>query len=190
MVHTYLRCADLHVFSAGALSNQYANYLVFDNAAKRSVHCLSIEARECRNEYVDEIARPARSKDDTRGTLSDSRCNAGRGTEHNGFAEERFREPARGRPPARLVALDERQHHQGGHQARSRVDASSRPGRLSELRCVALHATGGRKAIGIHDAGLERRIQVRYDVSRSAWIGRSDCRIAWMERNRRSVGAR
>ena len=37
--------------------------------------------------------------------------------------------------PARMVALDERQHHRGGHQAGSGVDAPRRHRGISELRC-------------------------------------------------------
>ena len=68
------------------------------------------------------------------------------------------RDATRRREATRLVALDERQHHQGGDQARSRVDAPHRHRRLPELRCLAVRRQGGGEAAGLHDAGVEGRL--------------------------------
>ena len=106
-----------------------------------------------------------------------------------GPLEGRLRRPAQRRATAGLVALDERQHHPGRHQARPRMDAPRRPGRLSEFRCGAFHSTGGQGALGLYAARLEGRLQIRHYACRSTGTGRGHRRLARMERVGRPVGA-
>ena len=73
----------------------------------------------------------------------------------------RLRESSERGPAPRLVALDERQHHQGRDQARPRVDAPRRHRRLPELRRLALRRQGRRQAPRLHDAGVEGGLLVR-----------------------------
>ncbi len=54
-------------------------------------------------------------------------------------------------------------------------------------RCA--DAAGGGQAPGLHDAGVEGRLQVRDDARRPTGTGRGDCRFAGLERDRRSVGS-
>ena len=68
-------------------------------------------------------------------------------------------EPAPGRPPPRVVALDERQHHPGRHQQGPRVDGPDRPGRRAQLR--RRHADTGHRlqAPHLHGCGLAGRLR-------------------------------
>ena len=60
--------------------------------------------------------------------------------------------------------------------------------RLPELRRRPEHAADRREAAGLHDAGVEGRLQVRHHAGRPAGPRNGDRRLAGMERKRRAVG--
>ncbi len=73
-----------------------------------------------------------------------------------------FENPPSTARAARLVALDEWQHHARRHQTRPRMDAPVRDCGIPEFRCGPAGATGCRQAVGVHDPGMGRRVQVRH----------------------------
>jgi len=81
----------------------------------------------------------------------------------------------------RLVALDERQHHQGRDPARSRVDAPRRDRRLPERRCVALPGSGRREAHCLYDTRVEGGVLVHHDARRPTRPRDGDRRLARLE---------
>jgi hypothetical protein len=103
-------------------------------------------------------------------------------------ARERLHHPSAVSEATRVVALDERQHHQRGHQARSGVDAARGDRRLPELRRVTLRRPGGREAAGLHDTRVERRVPLCDAAGRPARSRRGHCRFAWLERIGRTLG--
>ncbi len=117
---------------------------------------------------------------------------AGRFTNRHGCADRRVaaRIPrsAQRSPPARVVALDERQHFHRRHQARSRMDASRRRRRGHHLRRRHQHAAGGSAPPHLYDAGVEAGIQHRCDHRAQHEHGSGHRKLARMERDRRPVG--
>ena len=70
------------------------------------------------------------------------------------------------------IKLDLEWMHRVGHR------------RIPELRCGACDAAGGGQAPGLHDAGVEGRLQIRDHAGRSIRDGGGDCRLAGLERDR------
>ena len=117
------------------------------------------------------------------------RCTTGRGCAERRIDAQFSRSAQRG-AAARLVALDERQHLHGRHQARSRMDASRGRGRRDHLRRRHQHAAGGAAAADLYDAGVEAGIQLRGDHGAQHGYGSGHRQFAGMERDRRAVGSR
>ena len=111
------------------------------------------------------------------------------GQSSNNPLEQGFRQAARCRQANGVVALDEWQHQQGRHQAGPGVDASRGPARLPELRCRPGDAAGGRSSPGVHDSGVEGRLQICDYSCRSIGNGRGDRGLSGLERNGRTLGS-
>ena len=62
-------------------------------------------------------------------------------------------------------------------------------GGFQNFDAALANAAGGGSPAGLHDAGVERRLQIRDDPRRSAGHGRGDRRFAGLERVGRSVGS-
>ena len=92
------------------------------------------------------------------------------------------------RQAARLVALDERQHHQGRNQARPGVDEAGGDRRFSEFRRSAEHSHDRGKTAGVHDAGMAGRLPLRRHTGGPIEDGNGDRGLAGLERERRALG--